>query len=161
MTILDIDGVRKNMDKIKAQFERKEGEPEKEAKDIPPVHPDLLRHALLLAKDDLDALFSDDEDVSTNVANATLAAAIYHGLKRDKKGLNKRVRKMVTRDYALNIAYRLTSMMGMLGEHPEIDFRDCGAEMTNIAAVLPLKAGMFFDGPTFIERLHFQTKNKK
>ena len=161
MTIIDIDGVKKNMDELKAVFEKAKDVPDEEAKDILPVHPDLLRHALLIAHGDLEALFGDDETIDTNVANATLAAAIYHGIKRDKKALVKRVRKMVTKDYAMNMAYRLTSMMGMLSENPDIDFRDHGAEITNVCAVLPLKAGMFFDVNVFMTRLHFQLKNKR
>ena len=160
MTILDIDAVKRNADKVKAAFDEGRKNADKEPADIPAVHPDLLRHSLLIARDDLDKLFEDDEKVDTNLANVTLAAAIYHGIRKDKKIL-KKVRKIVTRDYALNMAYRLTSMMGMLGEHPEIDFGDCGTEMVNISAILPLKAGMFFDGNTFMERLHFQLRNKR
>ena len=161
MTVLDIKSVKKDMDKLKAKFNEHEDPPDEERNDIPPVHPDLLRHGLLIAKDDLEELFGQDETVNKNVANATLAAAIYHGIKRDKKGLIKRVRKMVTKEYALNMAYRLTSMMGMMGTHPEIDFRSHGADITNVCATIPLKAGRDCDAATFFERFNYELRNKR
>ena len=135
--------------------------------DIPPYPAEVMRYMLHAAKPILIKYFKEGEEVADiNLVTAHLAKCIWKELNSLKKK-NKRLRKTkLMKVDAMNMAYRIASMLLLMGELDDagmsrVQDRDKLAMTTDIIADMSLKAGGRFDSALFIERWNYIELNKK
>ena len=92
-----------------------------------------------------------------NTMNAEAAAAIWEEIRKYKE-----MRSALTRNDALNIAYRLTSMLILIQELDEANITgvQLNPNLCKIVANMPLRPGDSYDMDDFLERWHYNEKNQ-
>ncbi len=123
-----------------------------------PTYPGiLLNYFVFMAKDVFEEQIGENEDVDLNLMNAHVAHAIWQDSRKRKE-----MRRVITREDAMNIAFRITSMLLLIGELTQAGIEDVGLdiELCSVVASMPLKAGESYDMDDFLQRWHYNQKNR-